>query len=129
MHVHSCLLDELLRTYVHKQTKGFWPQSRVITFNARLRNRLLWAAAVLEQTTCMAGYIAWDVTTAAVQARCLSSEASAVSVDGGKVPSAATVSAKRFPVQYTDSAVSRGAIIQDKWFTRFVEQIPDLVWH
>ena len=80
----------------------------------------MWAAAVLEQAISMTGHVAWDVTIAAVQARCLSSESGAWSVDGGKVPNVAAASVNRFPVQYIDSAVSRGAIIQDKWFTRFV---------
>ena len=126
MHIHSCLLDELLQTYVHKQVKGSKPQTRVITLDAHLRERLLWAAAVLEQAIPM-GHFAWDAIIAAVQARCLSCEADLDSVDGGTIPHTGhdtILPAKQFPVQFVDSAVSHGAIIQDKWFTRYVWKIP-----
>ena len=119
IHACSCLLEELLQTYVHKQTKGSRPQTQVITLNSHLRSRLLWAAAMLEQTVQM-GHCSWDVTVATVQARCLSCEPHGPVV-GGTVPCAAHgtgFSVARFPVQYIDSAVSHGAIIQDKWFTR-----------
>ena len=46
----SCLLEELLQTYGHEKTKDSQLQTRVITLDSRLRSRILWAAAMLEQT-------------------------------------------------------------------------------